>query len=40
LESVQAVIARLEGKIEESMETMSEDSFHVRDVAPVVVQQL
>jgi hypothetical protein len=40
LESVQAVIARLEGKIEKSMETRSEDSFHARDVAPAVVQQL
>jgi hypothetical protein len=39
LESVQAVIARLEGKVEEDMETRSEDIFHVRDVAPVVVQR-
>jgi hypothetical protein len=30
----------MEGKVEESMETRSEDMFHVRDVAPVVVQQL
>jgi hypothetical protein len=37
--SVQAVIARLDGMVEESMETRSEDSFHVRHVAPVVVQQ-
>jgi hypothetical protein len=39
LESVQAVIARLEGKVEESMETRSEDIFNARDVAPVVVQR-